>query len=375
MSQDTVPPDLDAVNDDLYQRGSTDGHVVVPPTEDRLEEMLRGTDLARDHELATFGNREGVLTVEKLAINAIMAGCRPIHLPVVIAGVRALADPMSNAIQVSVSTGSWAYFWLVNGPVRHDLDIGHDVGAFGPYYQSNLVIGRALGMAYKNTALIHPSEKDMGVQGNPAKFSLIAGENEEASPWEPVHVTEGYDADESTITFGGPNSFAQYSNRRDPEPLAVLSEMIEYIPASMVGKRRESYQAWIIHALSPDNANILADAGISKQDVKEYIAGNAIIDGTGRSLLEFITRQGNNAMGGGPDAELPDILQYRIDEPDLLKVPVIGGSGRENVVIGPALGGPVTKAIEFPDAWDTLLEEYRTDRSTEAGGHDWITNQ
>lgn len=372
MSRDTVSPDLDAVNDDLYRKGSTDGHPVVPPTEERFEEMLRGTDLPPDHEIARFGNREGMLTIETLAINAIMAGCRPIHFPVVLAGARALADPMSNAIQVSVSTGSWAYFWLINGPVRNQLDIGHDVGAFGPHYQANRVIGRALGMAYKNTALIHPAEKDMGVQGNPAKFSLIVGENEEASPWEPVHVTEGYDEDQSTITFGGPNGFAQYTNRQERSPLGVLGEMIEHIPASMVGKRRESYQSWIIQALAPENAQILADAGITKGDVKEYITRNAILDGANRSLLEFITRQGDSVMGGGPDEDIPDLLRRRIDEPDLLKIPVIGGEGRENAVIGPALGGPVTKVIEFPDGWDELLEEYRFDRQTTAPGHSWI---
>lgn len=373
MSQDAVAPGIETVNDDVYRKGSSDGHPVVPPTEDRLAEMLRGTDLSADHEIGKLGNREGSLTVEKLAINGIMAGCRPIHMPVLVAGARALVDPKSNAIQVSVSTGSWAYFWLVNGPVRNDLDIGNAIGAFGPGYRSNRVIGRALGLAYKNTALIHPGEKDMGVMGNPAKYSLLAGENEEASPWEPVHVTEGYGREDSTITLGGPNGFAQYTNRRGASAMEILGEMIDNIPASMVGKARESYLAWVAHLLSPENANILADAGMSKLDVKEYLCENTLIAGGDRNL-QFITRKGQGPMGGGPDDEMPPIVRKQIDEPDLLKLPVVGGDGRENAVIGPALGGPVTKQIEFPGGWDELLAEYTVERTSEppATDHAWL---
>lgn len=371
MSEEAGSPDLDAVNADFYRTGRSDGHPVVPPTEERLQEMLRGTDLPPDHEIGTLGNREGSLTVQTLAINGIMAGCRPIHMPVLVAGAEALADPASNAIQVSVSTGSWAYFWLINGPVREQLDIGCDGGAFGPGYRANRVIGRALGLAYKNTALIHPGEKDMGVMGNPAKYSLLAGENEEASPWEPVHVTEGYDPGESTITLGGPNGFAQYSNRRDRNAVSVLQEMVESTPATMIARQRESYLAWVIHVLSPENAQLLADAGMSKQDVKEYLCENTLR--SGGASLGFMTRKGPSPMGGDEEEAVPPLVQPQIGDPSFLKIPVIGGAARENAVIGPALGGPVTKPIAFPDGWHDLLDEYRVEREgrTFPSDHAW----
>ena len=202
---------LEELSDSLYAKGATDGLPIIPPTPDRIDEMLRGTDRHRDHVIGTLGNRADPLSVEKLASNAVMAGCKPIHLPVLEAGARALADPESNSVQFSVSTGGWAYLSIINGPIRNDLDIQCGTGAFGPGFRANRVIGRALGMAYRNTTRIHPGEKDMATVGNPFKYSLVAGENEEASDWEPYHVERGFDADESTFTLAGPNAFVGWT--------------------------------------------------------------------------------------------------------------------------------------------------------------------
>jgi hypothetical protein len=360
MSRSDV--DLDEVARSFYREGKTDGLPVVPPTEERVGRMLEGTDLDRRTELGTLGTREGVLTVEKLAVSGVMAGCLPIHMPVLVAGARALADPKSNAIQASVSTGSWAYLCIVNGPIREALDINSDTGAFGPGFRSNRTIGRALGLTYKNCARIHPGEKEMATLGSPFKFSLFAGENEERSPWEPLHVERGYDADESTITFAAPNSFLQYMPG-SMSTQGMAESLVRHTPPSMMGvktatanERFEGAQLEVFYALCPYNAQELSE--YSKAEIKEYIHENALrpADEVGSGL--------GGPSGGG---DLESLWGQQFQDPERIKLFVTGGSGRFNAVMGPTLGGPTTKRIELPDNWDELLDRYGSELDREWG--------
>lgn len=353
MSTSDSGESLEALNDELYKQGATDGLPVVPPTRERIDEMLRGTDLPRDQELAVLGEREGVLTVEKLAANAVMAGCYPPHMPVLIAATRAMADPASNIDRAAVDPGSWAYQWIVNGPVREALDIRSDTGAFGPGFRANRAIGRALGLAYRNTALIDPRHGDRSVQGNPFKYTLVAGENEEASPWEPHHVTDGYDEDESTITFSARRSnvqFIPFGMTAD----GVLQAMQANTTPDMVGRTGAEHDDTVVHTVAPYNAAELDDAGLTKQDVKEFLCDNSEIT---------YGKLGSDAAKS--DASWTDkvtpLQTKQIEDPDLVQVYVIGGSGRFNGA-GRAIGGPVTQPIEFPDGWDTLVAEYAVER-------------
>jgi hypothetical protein len=339
----------------LYEEGMTDGLPVVPPTEERVAEMLRGTDHPRDHVIGRLGNNDNPLTVEDLAANAVMAGCVPPYLPVLEAGVRALADPDSNSIQFSVSTGSWAYQWIVNGPVRNELDIESGTGAFGPNYHANQTISRALGMAYRNTAKIYPGEKDMGVMGNPAKFYMLAGENEEASPWEPYHVTHGYDVDDSTITLAGPNGWSQWVPRENTAE-QILRDMIENTPRSMRGSSGEDLNATVTHAINPYNADELAKADLSKDQIKSYLVENSDMRTEGRPVLLE-----DEQLFEDTDIHLKQVSQYQ--DNNSVKIATIGGSGAFNAIIGMSIGGPVTKQIQFPDNWASLVEEYEFDRN------------
>jgi len=358
MTEDQPDEEPGAVSRSLYEQGMTDGLPVVPPTDDQVEEMLRGTAHDRDDVLGRLGNDDTPITVEKLAANAVMAGCLPPYMPVLEAGIRALADPKSNSIQVSVSTGSWAYQWLVNGPVREHLDIESSSGAFGPNYHANRTIGRALGLAYKNTATLRPGEKDMGVMGNPFKFSLLAGENEEESPWDPYHVTHGHEADESTITLAGPNSFIQYFPHENTVD-EILKGMIRNTPPAMVGGEQQGgdIDQTIFHLVNEYNAEELAAADVTKQDVKEYICGNSYIraeDYQKGTLWDGVLRRHEGKAG---PHQVP-----QIDGPEYVKVAAVGGPGRANAIVGPSIGGPVTKKIEFPEGWADLVEEFALDR-------------
>ncbi|MFA1611664.1 hypothetical protein [Halobellus rubicundus] len=356
MSENSqTPQSYDETYRSLYEEGMTDGLPVVPPTEERVEEMLRGIDRPRDDVVGRLGNNENPLTVEDLAANAVMAGCVPPYMPVLEAGARALADPESNSIQFSVSTGSWAYQWIVNGPVRQKLNIESGSGAFGPNFHANQTISRALGIAYRNTAKIYPGEKDMGVMGNPGKFYLLAGENEEASPWEPYHVTHGYEEDDSTVTLSGPNGWVQWlPDENSPE--SVLRGMIKNTPRAMRSRSGEDLNATITHAINPYNAEELERADLSKDQIKRYLVENSDVRTEARPdpLSTSATFE---------DTDIPNRQISQYGDVNSVKITSIGGPGRVNAIIGMSIGGPVTKKIRFPNNWESLVEEYEFERN------------
>src|SRR3989337_1762504 len=136
-----------------------------------------------------------------------MAGALPIHLPVILAVVEALADKNGGFGTYGCSTGSWAPFTLVNGPIREEIQINYGSGALSPGNIANAAIGRAVSLIAKNIAGARKGIEDMGVLGNPAKYSQVMGEDEAGSPWEPEHVERGFTATDSTVTLFFPNCY------------------------------------------------------------------------------------------------------------------------------------------------------------------------
>ncbi|MBV9892542.1 MAG: hypothetical protein JO020_00055, partial [Chloroflexi bacterium] len=201
--------DLAEVQRFFYRRGWTDGLPIVPPTREAVEEMLTGTDLPPDHLVGKMIPRLGKATVEKIAINAVMAGALPTAMPILIAAVEAMLDPLSSYGIFQVSTGSWSPFFIINGPIREQLHINGSSGALSPGDLANSTIGRAIGLMAKNLGGARKGVEDMGVLGNPCKYSMVLGENEENSPWEPHHVQHGFARDESCVTVSFPNSYVQ----------------------------------------------------------------------------------------------------------------------------------------------------------------------
>lgn len=353
MSEGTeADQSLEAVNESLYKKGATDGLPVIPPTDARVEELLRGTDRDPDDVIGVLGNRDDPVSVRKVAVNGVMAGCLPTHLPVLIAGTEALVDPDSNSIAFSVSTTGWAYLWTVNGPVRHDVDIQCASGAYGPGFRANRTIGRALGLIYKNTTRIQPGEKDMATLGNPFKFSLLAGEHEESSPWEPYHVTHGYDAEDSTITLAGPSIYVTWTPYRNTAKY-VLEGMVDHMTPYMTANGRKT--VWQI--LCPYSAEQLDEAGLSKRDIKQYLSENSHVSARQYSRGKYQDRE----VEHDDDSSIPSRQLSKVSDPDSVKMLTIGGPGTVNAIIGPSIGGPVTKSISFPNNWDDLLEEYTTE--------------
>jgi hypothetical protein len=339
---------LAEVNRFFYQRGWTDGLPVIPPTEAAVAEMLTGTDLPPDHLVEKLEPRLGKATIERIAINAVMAGCLPTCMPLLIAGVQALAANPSCGM-MAASTGSFAPFWLINGPVAREVNIRSTFGATSPGDIANASFGRAMGLVTKNIRGIRKQIEDMGVLGNPGKYSWVTAENEENSPWEPFHVSRGFKKEESTLTLMFPQSFQQ---------MMPFGTDAKGILATIVGSIVPARMGFFAALLTPTNAASLASAGWSRQAVKEYIVENTIVpDDYYRRLGLRSDVPFDRGNVTGPSLG-PKIFQPNPRDPDPAQVFVFGGFGSW---LGLIQGGPppVTRKIELPENWAQLVKKYK----------------
>ena len=322
----------EAVNRFFYQSGWTDGLPIVPPTEKAVAEMMTGTDLPADHLVAKVIPRLGRATVEKIAINAVMAGALPTHMPVLIASVQALMEQKSRFDTFEVSTGSWAPFFAINGPIRHDIHLNYSSGALSPGDIANAAIGRAVGLIVKNIGGARKGVEDMGVIGNPSKYSLVLGESEEESPWEPLHVERGFKKEDNTVTLFFPNGYLQ-SVPRETSAQGIAQSLANMGPWGM---------SCLI--VIPSHAKILSSEGWTKAKLKEFILKNAASPFPAR-------KEGSDVLSQPPVANTDGLL-----------IMVAGGPGAWMGMlrsVGGIENGFITKKIELPRNWDKLVEKYK----------------
>jgi hypothetical protein len=343
---------LEEVNRFFYRRGWTDGLPIIPPTEEAVQEMLTGTDLPADHLLGRLQSRLGKATIEKIAVNAVMAGALPTYLPVLIAGTINLLESepgFAGFTTFGFSTGSWSPFWIINGPIRHQINVNCSSGAFSPGNMANAVIGRAMGLIVKNIGGVRKGIEDMGVMGNPMKYTLVIAENEEESPWEPLQVELGYHPEDSTICLSFPQSYIQhYPPGTDAD--SILQSVIDNIPRSM--------RYTIV--FNPAYAKNLAREGFDKEKIKKYIAA--------RRLVPAVQVKG---QPGNPLIPTPAALPSTADISGLVPlikdfrfIRVIVGGGPGAFVANFAGGGATPgkkeiQKIELPKNWDKLVAKYK----------------
>src|SRR5205814_4857031 len=184
-----------------FDKGVTDGLPVVPPTRERVQAMLAATSRARDELLGEMPPNYGRVTVEKAAVNAVMAGCRPEYLPVVLAATECACDPAFNLHGVATATHCSAPLIVVNGPVRQRIDLNCSSGVVAPGYRANATLGRALRLLMINVGGARPGEISMSTFGHPGRYTYCIGEHEEASPWPPYHVARGLPPGSSAVTL------------------------------------------------------------------------------------------------------------------------------------------------------------------------------
>jgi hypothetical protein len=344
---------LEEVNRFFYQRGWTDGLPIIPPTEEAVADILTGTDLPPDHLLGKLESRLGKATIEKIAINAVMAGALPTYMPVLIAGTKLLLESERGFMGYTTfgfSTGSWAPFWIINGPVRNEIHVNKSSGALSPGNIANAAIGRAMGLIIKNIGGVRKGVEDMGVMGNPMKYSMVIAENEEDSPWEPLHVEYGYKQEDSTITLSFPQTYLQHwPYSADAE--GILRAVIDNLQRGM----RYTF------IFTPPHAKNLAREGWTKEDVKEFISEFARMPGARFNSMPGFGGVRPGLYKGKISARDTDTVAF-IRDPRFIRIIVAGGPGAfiAHVVGGGATPGKKqTQKIDFPKNWDKLVAKYK----------------
>ena len=338
--------------DDLeiwFDKGVTDGLPVIPPSRARVERMLAAGARARDHLVGEVAPNYGRATVEKIAINAVMAGCRPEYFPVVLAAVEAACDPSFNLHGVSTSTHFSSPLIVVHGPIRTQIGLNCSFGVFGPGHRANATIGRALRLVMINVGGVRPGETSMSTFGHPGRYTYCIGEHEEVSPWPPYHAGRGLTAADSAVTvFAGeaPHGISDHASRT----ARALAGSLGWSMASLWNAKHFPLYSHTMLVVGPEHARTLADDGWSKDDLVRHIFETVRMP-YGRLKPDEDSGEGTNlrfAKGGEPAANQPI---PKFPSPEELHVVVAGGTaGRFSMAIPGWLGTkngsrPVTVAI------------------------------
>ncbi len=344
--------DIQEVNQFYYQKGWAYGMPVMPPTEEAVKEMMSGTDLPPDHVVAKIPPMMGRATVETIAVNAVMAGCLPTYMPVLIAAVEAMVDPRMWIEAYTCSAASWAPLLIVNGPVRNDLDLNSGGSIMSPYYKANAAIAHAVGLIIMNIAGIRVGIEDMGIFGHEGRFGMCFAENEEESPWEPMHVYYGFEKEDSAITMSWPHlrMLGMYPENLD----AMLTGICE-------GVQAHGFDPGCTFILLPETAKFLADNGFSRRDFVDYLVEYARKPATQMNVRWM---KGNNHIPKNVPLPADPTRSVRKFLSGMhMPVAVAGMSFCMGIAFysgGGDHGGPITKKINLPKNWNELVEKYRS---------------
>jgi len=269
---DLDPVAARAVTEYLFEQGWTDGLPAVPATDDAVAEFLAHTSRDEDEIIARLPQLGREATVRDAATAAVMAGCRPEYLPVVLAVWDALALERSAQGGGWQSTSGPAPFVIVNGPIRHRLGINSTGGVLGPGFRPNATIPRAVGLTVRNSFGVVPHALEQATQGIPGRWTMLIGEDEEHSPWEPLSVDGGLAPGQDGVTAMLVRTSEFVDNRHFHAPEEVLRDFADTIARSGSWLFRHSAVALV---MNPDHARIFTEAGMSKQDVREWLVAHA----------------------------------------------------------------------------------------------------
>lgn len=333
------------INRTFQERGWSDGLPVVAPTAARVEQFLRHTRMAPDAEVAVLPSANLRATPWNIAVNGVMAGCRPEHMPLLIAAVQALGDERCGLNMIG-SSSAILPFVLVNGPIAKAL--GFESGASLIGGGANPVLGRALGLIVRNIAGFRPAANYMGTFGYQLAFALA--ESEDVSPWEPFHVEHGYDRNDSTVTIGVTNNWGPCPAAASTADLSGADTVLELLGREIAKKARlynfpatgpDAEHVMITLLMSPSVARTLAEAGYTKRSVQQHL-----YEHTGISLRDFswilehgsIMRTNVRAMveaGVYPKEYLgaPDDRVRLLSSPEILHIIVCGDPNRNRVMV------------------------------------------
>lgn len=319
---------------------------VIPPTVERVERMLRATTLAPDEVIALVPPNYGQATVEKIAASAVMAGCKPEMMRVLLPLVRATCDERYNIHGVQATTHFAAPLVIVNGPLRRELGFACGSNVFSNVARANSTLGRAWQLILTNIGGARPGEMDMSALGNAGKFSQCIAENEEESPWEPLHVEYGFQPTQSTLTLFAaepPRGVSEHNARTGKTVLKAISRALATI---WTYRMCSLFEAFVV--LCPEHVKTLHRDGFSKQNVREFLFENTGIplraydddDGEG---VQYTKMYEQITIDGEP-------CYRKFARPEQIKIVVAGGTaGKFSAVLGSWATGPRgSQVVTYP---------------------------
>jgi len=322
-----MAPDIAGAIELCYTNGWTDGLPVVPPTADRVEAMLTAAGLEPQHQLAFIENRQVSVTAEKVAVNAVMAGCRAEYMPVVAAAVEAIADPLYGYHGPATSTGGSAVFMVVNGPIARELDINCGDNLFSPGWRANGTSGRAIRRVMRNVIGTLPGELDRSSLGHGGKYTFCIAENEAESPWPPFHTTRGFRPEQNVVTVFAALAPHQYSNQLSATPEGILETACMQMRFS-AGTARQPQYAMVF---AGEHSEIMKQAGWSREKVQNYVFENS------KASLAELKHAHLKPGEIAPDDE-HEMVPLVLEPSDLLVISAGGRAGVQSAYI-PGWGG------------------------------------
>ena len=312
----------------MYETGWTDGLPTVPPARDKVEQFIGYTGRPPDELIAELPPLGGRATVERIAVNAVMAGCLPEHMPVVIAAIEALMDDRFNLRGVQCSTGIHSPLLIVNGPLARTLNINSSYNCFGQGWRANATIGRAVKLILVNLGGAVAGEANKATFGHPGGYTYCSAENEEASPWNPFHVDVGFAPGDSTVTVfpaEAPHNI-MYHAVRPRDFLTVLADTL-----CTLGNVQMYVMGDTFVVLGPEHARMLAESGWRKRDIREFLFEHA------RKSVSLL-RRGGPAQGDSRR----ELLWPKFVDPsdDSQMVPGVRRAEDIHILVAGGPGGP-----------------------------------
>lgn len=328
-----VTEDAEAVFEFACEQGWTDGLPIIPPTEDRILRMLSPVSLGPSEVIGELEPRRGEASVEKVAINAVMAGCSPAYMPILIAAVRALCQPEFNLGGIQSTTNPVAPLAIINGPERFEAGVNCTRGALGQGTRANATIGRALRLLMLNVGGGLPQTVDKAILGMPAKYSFCLGEDEENSPWDPLHVERGLLEEQSSITMVGACSLVNNLLNINPELTRPEPNLLLLADAmSQKGSNNIQLGGGNPTVVLPSGlARMLADAGYGKANVKTFLWERAAF----------------------PETEMPEEMRFAMGHPAIFEGMVHPCERPEDIIVLVAGGPEPYHAMYMPNFGET----------------------
>jgi peroxiredoxin len=322
---------------------------VVPPTAQRVEALLAATPHAPDRVIGLVPPCYGPATVEKIAANAVMAGCKPEYMEVVIPVVRAACDERFNLHGVQATTNSATPLIMVSGPAAERLGFASGAGVFGNVARANSTVGRALQLMMANLGGARPGEIDMASLGNPGRFSYCVAENHEQSPWQPLHEELGFAPEDSTVTLFAATGLMEVSEHTARTGAGVLRTIAATL--AMVWSWRSCGRVEAVVVVCPEHAATLSADGFRKSDVREFL-----FEHTGVPLRAYDHQgtEGTQLRELYEEIRIDGEPHYRkFKDPSQIRIIVAGGpAGKFSAVLGSWLAGPQgSQSVTYPIKW------------------------